>query len=131
MKQSLMILFMLMFLIAGCAQDTSDPQAPAKAIENYIQAQVDKDSEAFQTTYCADFEFDAITEFDSYGAVEASIEAMTCEVASMSDMSAAVTCSGTIDIIYDGENNRTFDLSRFTYNTVQEDGEWKMCGYGG
>ena len=131
MKHALLILLVALFMMAGCAQDASDPEAPARVVETYIQAQVDKDRDTFQTTYCADFELGAQTDFDAYGAVEATIEEMTCEVAETTDSSATVTCSGTIDIVYDGENNRSFDLSTFTYTTVQEDGEWKMCGYAG
>jgi len=129
MKSPLIILITLTIILAGCAQDTADPQAPAKAVETYLEARISKDSEAFQGTFCADFEFDALTEFDSFGAVEATIEDMTCEVESTSDGSAVVTCTGSVDVVYDGETNDTLDLARFKYTATQEDGEWKMCGY--
>lgn len=131
MKHTFFLLMTLTLIIAGCAQDPSDPQAPAKAIEKYLEARISKDSEAFQGTFCADFEFDALTEFDSFGAVEASIEDMTCEVSSVSDGSADVTCSGSVTVVYDGEDSRTLDLARFSYVATQDDDEWKMCGYGG
>ena len=129
MKPTIILLFIVGALIAGCAQESSDPQAPAKAIENYVTAQVNKDSEAFATTFCAAYESDAMTEFDSFGAVDATIQDMTCEAGEITDGTATVTCTGSIDIVYDGENNRTLDLSRIPYSAVQEDGEWKMCGY--
>lgn len=130
MKKSLILFVILMFMIAGCAQETSDPQAPATAIETYLETRISKDSEAFQGTYCADFEFDALTEFDSFGAVEATIEEMTCEVSKMGDGQATVTCTGSVEVVYDGENNNTLDLARLPYVATLEDGEWKMCGYG-
>jgi len=129
MKPFYFFLLFVVMLIAGCAQDSSDPQAPAKAVEKYIQAQVAKDSDAFATTFCAEYELDALTEFDSFGVVDATVEDMTCEAGDIADGTATVTCTGSIDIVYDGENNRTLDLSRLPYSVVQEDGEWKMCGY--
>lgn len=129
MKPSYIVLLIVAVLVAGCAQDASDPQAPAQAVENYIEAQVNKDSEAFAGTFCAAYESEAMTEFDSFGAVEATIEDMTCEVDNLSDGTATVNCTGRIDVVYDGENNRTLDLARVPYSVVQEDGEWKMCGY--
>jgi len=129
MKRTLFLLIALTLIIAGCAQESSDPEAPAKAIEKYLEARISKDSEAFQGTYCGDFEFDALTEFDSFGAVEATLEDMTCEVSNVSDASASVTCTGSTTVVYDGEDNNTIDLARFSYIATQEDGEWKMCGY--
>jgi len=130
MKRSFILLITLTLVIAGCAQDSSDPKAPANAVEKYLEARISKDAEAFQGTFCADFEFDALTEFDSFGAVESSLEDMTCEVSDLSEGSATVTCTGSVTVIYDGEDSNTLDLARFSYVATQEDGEWKMCGYG-
>ena len=129
MKTLFVLTVMLSILIVGCAQDQSNPDAPANAIERYLEAVISKNNETFAGTFCSDFEFEAQTEFDSFGAVEASIEDMVCTVASMSDQEANVNCTGSIEVIYDGENNNTLDLGRFPYSAVQEDGEWKMCGY--
>ena len=131
MKHPFILLLTLTLIIAGCAQEASDPNAPAEAVETYLEARISKDSEAFQGTFCADFEFEALTEFDSFGAVEASLEDMTCETDDISDASADVTCSGNVTIVYDGEDSNSIDLARFSYVAAQEDGEWKMCGYGG
>ncbi len=130
MKRTILFLLALtILLIAGCATDQSDPEAPANAIEAYLEARISKDSEAFQSTYCANFEGTAITEFDSFGAVEAELVDMICTVDSTEDGQAQVSCSGSIDVVYDGENTNSLDLARQTYVAAQEDGEWKMCGY--
>jgi hypothetical protein len=129
MKYTFILLIGLTFIIVGCAQSQTDPEAPAKAVEKYLEARISKDSELFQDTFCATFEADALTEFDSFGAVDATIEDMTCEAGSVSEGSADVTCSGSVTVVYDGENTNTLDLSRFLYTAAQEDGEWKMCGY--
>lgn len=131
MKHTFFLLIALTLMIAGCAQESSDPQAPAKAIEKYLEARISKDSEAFQGTYCADFEMDAVTEFDSFGELESTLEDMTCKVDTLSDASASVTCTGSLKTVYNGEARRPLDLARVPYVATQEDGEWKMCGYGG
>lgn len=130
MKFLLILLPMLTILVAGCAQNQSDPNAPSKAIERYLEARISKNDEIFVGTFCSDFEFDALTEFDSFGAVEATIQEMSCKVDSISEGQANITCTGSVDVVYDGENNNTLDLGRFLYSAVQEDDEWKMCGYG-
>ena len=130
MKHTLRLLIPLILMIVACTTEQSDPQAPAQAIEKYLTARISKDSEAFVGTFCAAFELDALTEFDSFGAVEATIEDMTCTTDNISDGTANVTCSGSVTVVYDGEDNNTLDLGRFPYVAVQEDGAWKMCGYG-
>lgn len=129
-KTILILLAFVTLLIAGCATDESDPTAPAKAVENYLTARISKDNEAFQGTYCADFEGTAITEFDSFGSVEAELVDMVCTVDSVEDGTAQVSCTGSVDVVYDGENTNSLDLARQSYVATQEDGEWKMCGYG-
>ena len=118
-----------LMLFSGCATTQSDEIAPAKAIEKYLEARISKDSEAFTGTYCADFEFDALTEFDSFGAVEATLESMMCVTQNISEDEATIDCSGTMEVVYDGETNNSLDLGRFEYTAILEDDEWKMCGY--
>jgi len=131
MRQTILLLLTLtMIIIAGCASDPSDPEAPANAVEAYLEARISKDNEVFQGAYCADFEATAVTEFDSFGAVEAELVDMTCTVDSVEDGTAQVSCTGSIDVVYDGENTNSLDLARQTYVATQADGEWLMCGYG-
>jgi hypothetical protein len=130
MKHTFFLLIALTVIIAGCAQESSDPQAPAKAVEKYLEARMSKDSDAFAGTFCADFESDALIDFDSFGAVEATLEDMVCEVGTISEGTANVTCTGSLKTVYNGEDSRTLDLARFPYVATQDDGEWVMCGYG-
>lgn len=129
MKHTLFLLIALTLIIAGCAQESTDPEAPAKAVEKYLEARISKDSELFAGTFCADFESDALIEFDSFGELESTLEDMTCNVDNVSDATASVSCTGSLETVYNGEARRPLDLARFTYLATQEDGEWKMCGY--
>ena len=129
MKYTFCLLIALTLIIAGCAQESSDPEAPAKAIEKYLEARISKDTELFAGTFCADFESDALIEFDSFGELESTLEDMTCKVDNISDATASVTCTGSLSTVYNGETRRPLDLARLPYVASQEDGEWKMCGY--
>lgn len=129
MKCHLILLLCAGMLIAGCAQTATDPEAPSNSIEAYLAALVAKDSETFNTLFCADYESEALIEFDSFGAVDAELEDATCTTGESTDAGTVVTCAGSIKIVYDGETNNSLDLSRTPYLAVQEDGEWKMCGY--
>lgn len=123
------LLFTTLIMISGCAQRQFNEEAPSGAIENYLEARISKDSNTFIGTYCADFEFDALTEFDSFGAVEATLENMACITETISEGQATVTCSGTMEVVYDGESSNSMDLGRFAYVATLEDDEWQMCGY--
>jgi hypothetical protein len=52
--------------LSGCAQ----PLGPADRVEAYYQAIVDQDRDRFINLICADFEREAMLEFDSFGTVE-------------------------------------------------------------
>jgi hypothetical protein len=114
-------------LLAACESASNDP---GEAVTSYLEALVEKDREAFDQTYCADFEREAATEFDSFGAVDAALEDVTCEAGDATNGFRPVTCSGAIQITYDGERqDQAMDLSARTYRVTEEDGEWLMCGY--
>lgn len=116
---------LLMLILAGCAQQTDSPTA----IENYLKAMVGKDRDAFVKLFCSDYEADALTELDSFGAVEAALDGVACEAAGTDGSATLVTCTGSIAVTYQGEDNRLLSLEDQIYRVVQEGGEWKMCGY--
>lgn len=124
----LTLLALMTFIISSCASQSSS-QTAANTIEKYLNSLVEKDLVTFQSVVCAEYESAALTEYDSFGAVDANLEDATCKVSQSQDDSAVVTCTGNINIVYKGENNNSLDLSRTPYRVVKEDGEWKMCGY--
>lgn len=125
-----MLVLLLLFspIIAGCATQSNSPTA-ANAIEKYLDSLVEKDLVTFQSVICAEYESAAMTEFDSFGAVDATLEDATCKVSEAGNDESLVSCTGNISIVYKGENKDPLDLSRAPYRAVKEDGEWKMCGY--
>jgi hypothetical protein len=102
-------------VLAGCGAGGGSGGA-ATAVEDYLQAIVDKEPDTVINLSCAAWEEDARTEVDSFQAVDVTLRDPAC------------TCTGALVTTYDGEDQE-IDLSRRTYRVVSEGGEWRMCGY--
>lgn len=96
----------------------------AGTVKVYLESLVAKDRSGALRLTCPSWEMQAATEFDSFGAVSASLDNVSCiEVGSLAN-GKQVVCEGQIAFNYTGET-RTLDLSRRTY-VVTPDG---ICGY--
>jgi hypothetical protein len=105
----------------------SGADAPARAVEDYLNALVAKDANRLTTLSCGEWEDDALLELDSFQAVEARLEGVACEQTGTEGDTALVLCQGAIVATYDAEDQE-IDLSVRTYQVVQEGGEWLVCG---
>jgi hypothetical protein len=113
------------FVLAACAASTED--APARAVEDYLNALVAKDADRLSTLSCGEWEDDALLELDSFQAVTARLEGVACEQTGTDGETALVLCDGNIVATYNDEDQE-LNLSVRTYQVVQEDGEWLVCG---
>jgi hypothetical protein len=120
----LVVFFLLAF--AGCSNKTQN--GAAAAIQAYYQALVAKDADRLATLSCADWEDDAKTELESFGAVKTSLENVECEQSGQDGELAIVNCSGKISADYNGEILE-INLADRTYLAQEEGDEWRMCGY--
>jgi hypothetical protein len=133
------ILLLVVMILAGCGGNTpASPEAteaPAEsgavtAVENYLTFLVNKDETAFAQNLCPAYEGEGMREFRSFGAVDASLKDVVCAEDGADGETTLVLCTGTIELVYQGEDTRGLDLSREVYRAVQLDGEWKVCGKG-
>jgi hypothetical protein len=122
----LWLTIILGLLIAGCAGSQTNT-APATT-QAYINALVSKDATMLTSLSCAAWEADAKTELDSFGAVTARLEDLSCKEAGKDGNFTLVACTGKIIANYNGED-QTINLADRTYKMVQEGGDWRMCGY--
>jgi hypothetical protein len=111
-------------ILAACS---SNSDAPARAVEEYLNALVAKDADRLPSLVCGDWEDDALIELDSFQAVEARLEAMACQQTGTDGDTALVDCTGSIIATYNDEDQE-LDLSVRTYQVVQEGGDWLVCG---
>ena len=112
-------------VLAACSSSNSD--APAQAVEEYLNTLVAKDADRLPSLVCGDWEDDALIELDSFQAVEARLEGMACQQTGSDGEIALVDCTGSIIATYNDEDQE-LDLSVRTYQVVQEGGDWLVCG---
>lgn len=117
----------LSLVLSACSSSTQGSGAAA-AVEQYLEAMVAKNADGLSTLSCADWETSAIMEMDSFEAVTPRLEGLSCSETGSDAEGTQVTCQGKIITTYDNEESE-LDLSRFTYNVVQQDTNWLVCGY--
>ncbi len=126
MRKLSLILFILLanILLTACASSTD---APAKAVEDYLNTLIAKDDQRLPTLVCGDWEEDALIELDSFQAVTARLEDVSCNQTGTDGDTSLVLCKGKIIASYNNEDQE-LDLSTRTYQVVQEGGDWLVCG---
>lgn len=121
----LTIIITTLFLSACASADNSS--APAKAVQEYLNALVAKDANRLPTLVCGDWEEDALIELDSLQAVTARLDNVACTQTGTDGNTALVDCSGKLVATYNNEDQE-LDLSVRTYQVVQQNGDWLVCG---
>jgi len=125
-KQYLFIIFFVFSLgLAACGSQQGNG-AP-KAVENYINALVNKNADQLSALSCSDWEPTALTELDSFQAVTTKLDNLSCKQTGTDGDKALVLCQGKIIATYNNENQE-IDLSARTYVLVNQGGEWLVCG---
>jgi len=121
----LYVAFVLSLVLAAC---TSNASPAATAVEQYLTALVGKQSDTLSTLVCADWESQALMEMDSFGAVAPELKDMACEESGTEGDLTLVACTGQIVTTYNDEKSE-LDLSDWTYEVIQQNGVWLVCGY--
>ncbi len=114
------------FALVACS---SDQDAPAKAIQDYLAAKVDSNVDKMTQLSCPDFEFQAQVEATSFASMDAALDNVTCKTSGTDGSFTLVSCAGQIVTTYQGEN-RTWSVSDHPYRVIEDGGTWLMCGYG-
>lgn len=111
-------------LLAACA---SNNDAPAQAVKNYLNALVNKEADKLPAFVCGEWEEDALIELDSFQAVTARLEDVSCSQTGTDGDTALVLCTGNIVATYNNEDQK-LDLSVRTYQVIEQGGDWLVCG---
>ncbi|PJF32610.1 MAG: hypothetical protein CUN52_00755 [Phototrophicales bacterium] len=138
----IVLLVLMISLLAGCGGGEGSPttsdsteavtteSGAVQVVLRHLTLLVNKDEMGFAQTLCPAYEGDGMREFRSFGAVEASLNDVSCAEDGTNGDVVLVLCTGTIDLVYQGEDTRGLDLSRVPYRVINDDGEWKVCGKG-
>ena len=121
----LIVVIVANLFLSACASKSNN--APAKAVEDYLNALVAKDSDRLTTLSCGDWEDDALLELDSFQAVTTKLDGLACTQTGNDGDTALVLCKGKIIATYNNEDQE-LDLSVRTYQVMQEGGDWLVCG---
>ncbi|MEP7135981.1 MAG: hypothetical protein ABI904_13715 [Chloroflexota bacterium] len=127
MRKILLLSFVLVASMSLAACGASKSDAPAKAVDNYLNALVAKDANRLPTLVCGTWEEDALIELDSFQAVTARLDNVSCSQTGTDGETALVKCTGNIVASYNNEDQK-LDLSVRTYQVTQENGDWLVCG---
>jgi hypothetical protein len=121
----------LAWLLAGCGAGggSADTAGAARTIEAYLQARVQENVEQMTLLSCPAWEAQARLEAVSFQSMNAKLDGVTCAAGEEQEDSVLVNCQGKITTTYQGEA-REWSVAEHPYVVVQQDGEWRMCGYG-
>ncbi len=127
-KKLQVTLFILLctLILSACGGAGKNPAAGA--VEDYINALVNKDVNRMSALSCAEWEPQARMEFESFQAITTKVEGLSCAVTGTTNDATAVLCKGKIIATYNNED-QDFDLSVRVYNVVNQGGEFLVCGY--
>lgn len=123
------LIFLLTFsalLLAACS---GGPSPAVTAVERYYQALVEKNDEQLTQSTCADWEEQALLEFDSFQGVEIELDnAFSCAETGKEGDATLVTCTGKLIASY-GNEKMDFPLGDRVHKVQNEGGDWRVCGY--
>ena len=122
----LIIFAAIITMIVSACGKTSDPASAA--VEHYLVALANKDSNTLSALSCADWESNALLELDSLQAVSTRLENLSCSSIGSGGTTTNVICKGKIIATYNGEDQQ-LDLSLRTYQVVKQGGNFLVCGY--
>jgi hypothetical protein len=117
---------MLALPLSACSGQAGDPAS--KAVVDYLNALVSKDSTKLSARSCATWESSALLELDSLQAVKTRLEGVSCKTSGTTGGTSQVNCQGKIMATYNGED-QALDISVRTYQVVQQGGDYLVCGY--
>lgn len=127
MQNKIIFLFILSSLILS-ACGASDSAGASQTVEAYITAIASKDEAGLVSNSCADYEDDATLLLDSLELVEVSLaDGVACQEVGNDGDTTLVNCNATLQMSYGGEP-QTLDFSKITYEVVNENGNWLVCG---
>jgi hypothetical protein len=126
MQRSLILVVLMSIILAAC--NSAQPDSPVGVVQSYVQARVTSDENKLITLSCKAQESQAKKDADSFRSMKATLDSISCKQAGEDASFTIVACEGKIITEYAGET-RDWNLADRNFKIVQEDGQWKVCGY--
>jgi hypothetical protein len=121
-----MLLALVAFMIVTCQK--SQASHASSVVRDYFEALVAKDANQAVNLSCTAWEEQAQIDADTFAINPATAENIQCKAAGEDGEATLVSCTGKLVLDYNGEKQE-INLADRTYRVVQENNEWRMCGY--
>ena len=115
----------LAFFLAGCQGSQS---GAASTVQKYLAARAASDVDQMTLLSCPAWEGQARIEAASFKSMNARLDGVMCQVSGSDGSDTLVTCQGQIVTTYQGEA-RQWTVGDHPFKVVQQEGQWRMCGY--
>ena len=122
---TVLLILLLAAVLAACAPQ-KDPAA--QVMEAYWTALVGKQGDTLKSLSCNAWEATAVLEMDAFQSVETKLDGLSCAKSGADGDTTLVQCQGKILATYTSEVQE-YDLADYTYQLVQQNGQWTVCGY--
>lgn len=107
------------------APAASNVTPPEQIMYAYLLARVAADAGQMQALSCSAWDGQAALQAQSFRAMRAELQGVSCSTVQQGETSAIVSCGGQIQTEYNGET-RQWPLG--SYQMTLEGGQWRMCG---
>ncbi len=95
---------------------------------NFVNVRVTGDDAKLVALTCKDSESWARTQAAGFKQGNTTVQSVSCKEDGKDGAFTVVRCTGAMVKSYGGENT-TIDLAGRAFRTVQEDNQWRVCGY--
>ena len=114
----------------SCLRRQNDGEAAAQTVEAYLSALVEQDTDTLVNLSCAAWEQGALTDSAAYDGVTARLEGTpSAPPPAQEGDSMLVSCQRQQSSPPTPAKTARCRSTACTYLTVNEGGEWRMCGY--
>ena len=124
-KNVFLSIILLVVFLPGCGNNQS---LATQSVEEYFQAIVEKNQDMLVSKVCTSYEPNAMLDFNTFAIVKTSLENFSCQTTTTNENGYDVNCQGSLQAKF-GDELRTFDLSKRTFQVVEENGNWLICGH--
>lgn len=102
-----------------------EQDSPEAVVYRYLEARTRTNSADMQALSCAKWDSQALVQSQSFRAMNAQLQNVSCMASTPEGDAVTVSCEGVIRTVYNGQ---TRDWAISGYSLVQEEGEWRICG---
>ena len=120
-----LVLILIFGFLSGCGKNQT---LASQSVEEFFQAIVEKNQGLLVSKVCASYELDAMMDFNTFAIVKTSLENFSCQTTGENETGYDVRCEGSLNANF-GDELRIFELSNRTYQVIEENGNWLICGH--